>query len=132
MKAKYLCSHCNHSLNIGDDIVLVAKNDMGEKGLAFLHADLGKYSCKMSEGFTYAENDAIKFSCPICHHNLTDLKNDQKANFILIDEKERKFDLVILNIKSENCTYKLDEQSISEKYDNQWMFYQSPEWFQFF
>jgi len=132
MKTNYLCSHCNHSINVGEDIVLVAKNDNGEKGLIFLHSELGNYSSKFSNGIIINKGDLVKLSCPVCHNNLTNLKNDRLANFIMVDENDKKFDIVISQIYGENCTYKIEEQKVTETFGEHWSLYQTPDWFQFY
>ncbi|MDA3890528.1 MAG: hypothetical protein PF517_02565 [Salinivirgaceae bacterium] len=132
MEAKYVCSYCDQTLNVGKDIVLVAKNDVGEKGLIMLHAELGNYTSKFSPGFSLIEGDLINFSCPICKHKLTNRKNEKLANFIHIDENEKKFDIVISAIYGEKCTYKIEEHEVIETFGDHWARYQNPDWFLLF
>lgn len=132
MKTKILCSHCNHSINVGEDIVLVAKNAMGEKGLVFLHSKLGNYTSKFSSEFNTAEGESIRFSCPICHDNLTNLKNEKLADVILVDENNKRFQITFSKIYGEHCTYKIEEDVVMDTYGQHWSLYQSPDWFQFF
>ena len=129
MKTVYKCSHCDNPINVGEDIVLVAKNDIGEKGLIFLHTTLGNYSSKFSPGFQIVEGDIVKFSCPICHHNLTNKSEEKLAHFIQVDEDDKKFDIVISRIYGEKCTYKVEEHKVIETFGDDWMQYQNPDWF---
>ena len=132
MKTKYVCSHCKNNINVGEDIVLVAKNDIGEKGLVFLHTELGNYTTKFSPSFTIIKGDIVKFSCPICHQNLTNHKNERLAHFIQIDENNNEYQIVFSQIYGENCTYKIEKQEIKEYYGDHWNLYQNPDWFMLF
>jgi len=129
MKNKYLCSHCKKEINVDNEIVLIAKNDLGEKGLVFLKTKLGDYSSKFSSGFSVAEGDKVTFSCPICHHNLTNKKNNQLAHFIQEDENKKQFHIIISQIYGEKCTYKLEEQKIVETFGDHLSRYQNPDCF---
>lgn len=128
MKARYECPHCNNGINVGDEIALVIKNDVGEKGLVFLKTELGNYNTNFSPGFSIIEGDLVKFSCPICHHNLTNKKNEQLAHFIQVDENDKRFNIIISQIFGEKCTYKAEEQQIVERFGEHWARYQNPDW----
>ncbi len=131
MKTKYVCSHCNQNINVGEDIVLVAKNKNGKKSLVFLHTTLGNYTRKFNTDFLIDEGELVKFMCPICHSNLTNKKNNRLANFIMIDENEKRFNIIISQIYGEKCTYKAIEQEVLESYGEHLARYQNPDWFLF-
>jgi len=129
MKTKYVCSHCNQNINVGEDIVLVAKNKDGKKSLVFLHTTLGNYTSKFNPDFAIKEGDLVKFLCPICHANLTNKKHNHLADFTMIDENEKKFNIVFSQIYGEKCTYKIEEQKVVESFGKHLERYQNPEWF---
>jgi len=129
METKYLCSHCENAINVGNDIVLSAKNKDGEKGLVFLHTDLGNYESKFSAEFKIREGEKVKFYCPICHHNLTNLKNEKLAYFTMVDENEKEFTIVFSNIFGEHCSYKVEEKEVVKSFGYHWAMYSNPEWF---
>ena len=129
MKTKYLCSHCNQPINVGEDIVLIAKNKDGDKSLVFLHTTLGDYTSKFNSNFSINEGDLVKFSCPICHKNLTNKKNDRLAQFTLVDENDKSFTINISQIYGEKCTYKVEEQQVIETFGEHLARYQDPDWF---
>lgn len=129
MKTKYLCPHCHNTINVGNDIVLRAKNENGDRGLVFLHTELGNYDSKFSTDYEIKEGEKVKFSCPICHHNLSNLKNEKLAYFTMVDEKEKEFTIVFSKIFGEKCSYKVEEKEVVETYGYHWAMYNNPEWF---
>ena len=129
MKAKYLCSHCKQPINVDKDIVLVAKNEMGNEGLVFLHTELGNYTSKFCSSLNITEGDLVSFSCPICHHNLTNKNHESLAQFTLIDDDGKKFTINISKIYGEKCTYKVEEQKVVESFGEHLSRYLDPEWF---
>ncbi len=132
MKAHYECPSCNNCINVGEDIVLVAKNEVGEKGLTFLHTDLGNYSSKFSCTFDIKEGEKLSFLCPVCHHNLTNHKNDRLAYVIYCDADNKQFRVIFSQVFGEKCTYKVEEHKVVENFGEHWNFYQDPDWFMFF
>jgi uncharacterized protein YbaR (Trm112 family) len=132
MNAKYVCPDCKNSINVGNDIVLIAKNEFGQKGIVVLHTILGNYESKFSNGFSILEGDQVKFSCPVCHASLTHKKNDRLARFIQIDEKEKEAYIVFSQIYGEKCTYKIEEKEVTESYGEHLNRYSDPEWFMWF
>lgn len=128
MKPKYLCPHCRNAINVKNDIVLRAKNELDQKGIVFLHTELGNYTSKFSADFTIIEGDHVKFSCPICHHNLSNLKNDKLASLVLIDADEAEAKIIFSRIFGEKCTYKIEEAEPEETFGEHWGNYASPDW----
>lgn len=129
---KYLCPNCLTPLNVNNDIVLRAKNDIGQKGLVFLHSELGNYSSKFSADFTVVIGDHVKFSCPVCHHNLTNTKNERLASFICIDEANQESTIVFSQIYGEQCTYRVEQNEVRESFGDHFGLYNNPDWFMFF
>ena len=132
MKTKFVCSYCDETINVGNDIVLVAKNDVGQKGLVMLHTELGNYTTKCSPDFKIVEGDMVKFSCPICKHNLTNNKNERLAHFVQVQNEEKRFHIIISAIYGEKCTYKVEESKVIETFGDHWARYQNPDWFLLF
>lgn len=132
MKATFICPECRNSINVGEDIVLIAKNEFGQKGIVMLHTALGNYESKFSTDFTIIEGDKVKFMCPVCHHNLTNVKNENLAKFIMIDEKDKESFIVFSQIYGEKCTYKVEDKEVSERYGDHLGRYIDPEWFLWF
>jgi len=129
METKYLCPHCENALNVDNDIVLKAKNNIGEKGLVFLHTDLGNYQSKFSIDFIVLEGEKVKFFCPLCNHNLTSLKNERLAHFIMVDADEKRFKIVFSQVFGERCTYVINECDDIQSYGDHLHLYLDPEWF---
>lgn len=131
MDIKYLCPSCENALNVGDNIVLKAKNSSGQKGIVFLHAELGNYDTRFSKEFTLSEGEKVKFYCPLCNHNLTNVKNERLAHFTMTDESEKEFTIVFSQIYGEKCTYKVEERQVIDQYGMHWSMYTNPDWFLF-
>ena len=129
MKASYKCPFCDNNINIDENIVLIAKNKVGKRGLVFLHSDLGNYTSDFSDDFEVAEGDLLKLSCPICHQNLSNKKNDSLAHFIQVDEDGKEFKIVFSKVYGEKCTYKVEAQKVVKTYGEHLARYQNPDWF---
>jgi uncharacterized protein YbaR (Trm112 family) len=129
---KYLCPSCLTALNVDNDVVLKAKNDLGQKGLVFLHSELGNYTTKFSSGFTIVVGDQVTLFCPVCHHNLTSLRNNKLASFIMVDEADRQSVIVFSKIYGERCTFKVEDNKVQESFGEHTGLYNNPDWFMFF
>jgi len=116
MVPKYLCPQCQNSINIGDDIILVAKTRTGMQGIVFLHTELGNYTSKFSEDFSLVEGNIVTFICPICHGVLTNRKNHNLAHFIFIDSKAQEATIIFSQIYGEKCTFRVVDSHISESF----------------
>jgi len=132
MKTKFLCPECQNTINVGDDIVLVAKTKNGLKGIIFLHAELGNYTSRFNDDFTLVEGNIVTFCCPICNHNLTNHKHQNLAHLVRIDENGKEAFIVFSKIYGEQCTYKIDEKQITESYGDHLGLYTNPDWFLWF
>lgn len=128
MKAKYLCPHCQGTISIENNIVLIGKNKVGEKGIVLLHASPGNYTSKFSTDFTIIEGEKIKFICPVCHHSLSNLKNDKLAQFILVDDKGVESTLVFSQIYGEKCTYIIQDKEVKKSFGDDFGKYVSEDW----
>lgn len=132
MKTKYLCPECKNSIHVGEDIVLVVKNEYDQQGIVFLHTTLGNYQSRFSSGFTMVEGDKLKLQCPICHASLGHKKNDRLAKLILVGEDEKEYFIIFSQIYGEKCTFKIEEREIKETYGEHLYRYTDPEWFMWF
>lgn len=132
METKYVCSYCDETISVGDKIVLVAKNEDGDKGIVMLHTELGNYTTEWSPGLNVKEGELVKLTCPICKHNLTNKKNERLAHFVQVSEEEKRYHIVISAIYGEKCTYKIEERKVIETFGDHWARYQNPDWFLLF
>jgi uncharacterized protein YbaR (Trm112 family) len=132
MKATFICPECRNSINVNDDIVLIAKNEFGQKGIVMLHTTLGNYQSKFSTDFTIIEGDIVEFLCPVCHHNLSNLKNNKLAQFIQTDENNKESYIVFSQIYGEKCTCKVMDKEVKESYGDYLGKFTDPEWFLWF
>ncbi len=132
MKTTYLCPNCRESINVGEDIVLTAKNKHDQKGIVMLHTTLGNYSIKNSPAFSLSEGDNISFSCPLCHHYLGNKKNDRLARIIMVDEDRKEYFIIFSQIYGEKCTFKLEEKEVKASFGEHLSRFTDPEWFMWF
>ncbi|MGD9994552.1 MAG: hypothetical protein AB7S69_14735 [Salinivirgaceae bacterium] len=132
MESTFICPECRNSINVNDDIVLIAKNDLGQKGIVMLHTTLGNYESKFSSDFTILEGDKVKLLCPICHHSLSHVKNQNLAKFIMINEEGKEYYIIFSQIYGEKCTCKIEEKEVKERYGEHLNRYTDPEWFLWF
>lgn len=72
MKAKYLCPYCKGVLNVKGNVILAARNlkDIDNKGLVFLHEEIGNYSSYKSGSLQVNAGDVVNFYCPVCQESL--------------------------------------------------------------
>jgi len=113
MKKSYICPDCRGHLNVGEEILFVAKTNEGVKGIVVLSTKLGDYKRFKHPEFKYEKGDSLEFYCPLCHGSLvaTDL-NDNLAKVLLVDEKGEEYEVLFSGIAGENCTYKIKEDDM--------------------
>lgn len=113
MNRSYLCPKCNGQLKAGDHITFVARTAGGTTGLLLLSPELGDYHPIHHPSFQYSEGDRIEFLCPLCHANLSASELHQNlARIVMIDEDDRRYDIVFSEIAGEKCTYKIGNEEI--------------------
>ncbi len=70
MKREYQCPHCEGKLNPNIKIILRAER-RGRRALLLFSPQPGNYQVIVPEGFHLKSGEQVKFSCPICGHDLT-------------------------------------------------------------
>lgn len=108
----FTCPKCNAYLNICEQIVLAAENEIGQHGLILLHPELGNYTVDSHEKFSIAQGEKLKLYCPACHKNLTSHKTDELAHIIMEDEDGAPFEIHFSRTKGEEATYKIEGKSV--------------------
>lgn len=129
MKEQYKCPNCHNSLVIDNNIVLLAKNKKGKKGLIHLHTELGNYSTKTSTDFNVESGELLCFICPICHFDLSFKENNKLARFIRIDDNNNESTIIISGVMGEECTYEVKEKKVTMSYGEHMFKYTNPEWY---
>jgi hypothetical protein len=69
MKREYLCPHCNGRLSPSVKIILRAES-RGQQALFLFSPRPGNYDVIIPHGFRLRKGEEVKFSCPICSHDL--------------------------------------------------------------
>ena len=112
MKRDYLCPYCNGNLQVCDYIVFSARNTKKEFGLIMLHTEIGNYTSKKHQDFSFRPGEQIDFFCPMCHKSLvSDIDKNLIQVILLEDEKEYK--IYFSRIAGEKSTYKVHGDEVS-------------------
>ena len=112
MKNKFLCPRCKAYLNVGQHIVLAAKANNGNAGIVLLNPEIGNYTTETNSEFIIKEGEKYDFFCPICQKKLATDIHDNLSHIIMIDEKNRKFEILFSKIAGEKSTYKIIGESV--------------------
>ena len=116
MALEYLCKACRGHLTVKSSIVLAAtKLNSSVRGLVFLNPELGNYTKTTHSSFRIEDGVEYIYTCPICHSQLNSMKYPHLVRMIMIDEKNREFDIYFSGIAGEKCTYKLTETGVEKK-----------------
>jgi len=128
MTTQFLCPHCRSTLNIDDDIVLVAQKNDGQKGLVFLHAVLGNYDSRISPHFKIDDMEEVNFFCPTCSADLEYKPRVHLAQLLMMDENAKESNILFSKIYNKNCTYHIIDKSVIS-YGECAKQFSSPDWF---
>ena len=113
MKANYICPHCRSFLNIGDKIIIAAKNSKKEKGILLLSMELGDYSILKHPSFNIEEGEKIELVCPSCSENLRKHKiHENLYGIIMQDEEDKEMQILFSGTYGEKCTYRFTDKDI--------------------
>ena len=114
MKANYLCPKCRTYLNVGDKIVISAKNEKGYKGILLFSIHLGDYEIKKHSNFDIEENESLSMFCPCCHKSLRHPKVHNNIFKILMqDAEDQEYEILFSGVYGERCTYQIKEEKVS-------------------
>lgn len=114
MKANYLCPICRTYLNVGDQIVISAKNEKGVKGLLLFSIYLGDYEIKKHANFDLETNENLSLYCPCCYKSLRYPKVHANIFKILMqDVEDQEYEILFSGIYGERCTYQIQEEKVN-------------------
>ncbi|PKQ60600.1 hypothetical protein BZG02_18595 [Labilibaculum filiforme] len=114
MKANYLCPNCRTCLNIGDQIIISAKNEEGKKGILLLSIFLGDYEIKKHSSFDLEENEKLDMYCPCCFESLRNpMVHDNIFKILMQDEEDQEHEILFSGIYGERCTYQIRDKKVS-------------------
>lgn len=113
MKANYICPHCRSFLNVGDKIIIAAKNRLKEKGILLLSMKLGDYTVLKHPSFNIEKGEKINMFCPSCNKNLKK-KTVHKNLFgiIMQDEEDKEMQILFSGTYGEKCTYRITDKDV--------------------
>lgn len=125
MKANYVCPICRTFLNIRDQIVILAKNEKGNKGILLFSIHLGNYKVIKHPCFDIEKGEKLSLFCPYCRKSLKNSKIHNNIFKILMqDDEDQEYEILFSGIYGERCTYQIIENKVShfgqdaEKYIN--------------
>ena len=131
MKARYLCPYCKAVLNLKGNIILAARNlrDIDNKGLVFLHEEIGNYSSHKSDSLEIEAGELVNFYCPVCQESLNIEKGDKLAGIRYIDHEGRKSTIIISRVYGEKATFQVHADKNITSYGDKISKFIDPEWF---
>ena len=113
MNANYICPHCRTFLNVGDRIIISAKNNKGDRGILLFSIHLGDYEILKHSGFDMEENESISMFCPCCHKSLRHAKiHENIFKIIMQDEEDQEYEILFSGVYGERCTYQISEKKV--------------------
>jgi hypothetical protein len=113
MTGNYICPHCRTYLNVGEKIILAAKNEKGKRGILLFSIHLGDYEIQKHSAFDMEENESIYLYCPSCHKGLKDTKIHENIYKILLqDEEDQEYEILFSGVYGERCTYQISEEKV--------------------
>ena len=113
MKNKFICPRWKGYLNVIDHIVLTAICSSSKNaGLVFLNQEIGNYSVETNPNFNVKEGEKYEFSCPICHEKLATDIHDNLSRIIMVDNKDKSYEILFSKIVGEKSTYKIIGESV--------------------
>lgn len=113
MKANYICPNCRTYLNVGERIVISAKNHKGDKGILLFSIHLGDYEIEKHSWFDIEENEIISMFCPCCHKSLKHPKvHENIYKIVMQDEEDQEYEILFSGIYGERCTYQISEEKV--------------------
>lgn len=112
MANDYLCPSCKSHMRVEDAFVFGVKSKEGERGIVFLHPELGNYTKTTHPSFKLIPGQDYNFYCPACHARLNTKDNPNLVMVHMSDSSGTVYELYISNIIDEKCTYKVQDKVV--------------------
>ena len=112
MKKNFLCPRCKGYLNVGQNIILAADTKHGDAGLILFNSEVGNYSTETNPDFIIKDGEKYNFFCPICQKKLATDIHDNLSHIIMVDEDNKKYEILFSKIAGEKSTYKIIGESV--------------------
>ncbi|RZT96468.1 hypothetical protein EV201_1106 [Ancylomarina subtilis] len=113
MKANYICPHCRSFLNVGDKIIIAAKNSKKEKGILLFSMELGDYTVLKHPSFNIEIGEKVNMYCPSCSANLKKHKvHNNLFGIIMQDEEDNEMQILFSGTYGEKCTYRITNKDV--------------------
>jgi len=111
MKREYFCPHCDGRLNPNVKIILKAEH--GSRRALFLFSPQpGNYQVIVPEGFRVRRGEEVKFSCPVCSHDLTSKRDKTKAEIRFIGTGGQEGSVVFSRAHGHHETYFVTREEV--------------------
>jgi len=108
MKKIYFCPHCKSQLNLGNDIILLARTKNKKTGLILASDEVGDYTVTKDSLFSMEKGEHVEMLCPVCHARLQVGKiHENLAMVMMRDDKGLESEIYFSEIYGEECTYKI-------------------------
>ena len=118
MESNYQCPECKSFLQIGENLIFtIHATKGGKRGLIILNPGVGNYAYINHPSFKFEEGEMVEFYCPVCHENLTAYEiSNHLVKVIYLDSEGMQYELYFSKIAGEHTTFKIERDSIIEKY----------------
>lgn len=108
MNKTYFCPHCKAQLNLGKDIILLARKKDKKTGLILASQEVGDYNVTKDPLFAMEKGEHIEMMCPVCHAKFQVGKiHENLAMLMMKDENGVESEIYFSEIYGEQCTYKI-------------------------
>lgn len=112
MEKQYSCPHCSGHVKVGDNIIIIGKNSVNQKGIILLHPEIGNYSSLKHPKFMLETNETVELFCPLCQKSLSS-DFDNNLSHLLLTENEKTSDVYFSKIHGEQSTFLVDGDTVT-------------------
>jgi hypothetical protein len=104
MSLRYYCPHCKGLLNPGTKVIFVIEK-APNRGLLLLSPELGDYAVVLAESFPIVPGAINRFSCPICHHELSSPTNQKLVEILSRNTDGSEARVAFSRVAGEHATF---------------------------
>lgn len=108
----FLCPRCMGHIRVGNNIILMVRNNKKQSALLLLSPQIGNYTSMKHPSFKIETGEVLEVCCPICNTSLVSDIHKNLAHAILQDEAGNRNDIYFSRIFGEHSTFTTDGESV--------------------
>ena len=108
----FLCPKCLGHIRVGNNIILMVRNNKKQSALLLLSPQIGNYTSVKHPSFGIETGEVLEVCCPICNTSLVSDIHKNLAHVILQDEAGKRNDIYFSRIFGEHSTFTTDGESV--------------------